>query len=262
RALACRDAEGDLLRAVPRLLEMLAGLPPATREPIVRWTGELALGMGLFVGLDRGTGWTALSTREALSAYMYYVAGTVGGMLDELIGSRVGRPSGTEARAQAARAIRFGLGLQATNVLQDLSVDRKRGWSYLPEEVARRHGTATDRLHRPEEADRAMGAVREIARDAAAYLDDGLEYVLAFPRRRVRVRLFCLWPLLLAVRTLTLVCSGPAVLVDRVRIGRREVRDLAREGRARALSNRALRGLYRRERSRLDPLIAAKEGES
>ena len=60
-------------------------------------------------------------------------------------------------------------------------------------------------------------------------LDDGLEFVLLLPRRAPRIRLFCLWPLLLALRTLVRIVSSEEVLERRVRIAREEVRALTRE---------------------------------
>jgi farnesyl-diphosphate farnesyltransferase len=193
-------------------------------------------------------GWTALPTCDDLTAYEYYVAGTVGCMLNELIQDHITGDGGPRNKRQRNLAISFGLGLQGTNIIQDLSIDRARGWSYLPEEIATRYGTATRRLHEARERPAAMMAIREMAWRAMANLDDGLEFVLLLPRRHPRIRLFCLWPLLLAVRTLRRLVSSPDVLLDRVRITRSEVRELTRGSLWRCLSNAALKKLYGRER--------------
>jgi farnesyl-diphosphate farnesyltransferase len=198
---------------------------------------------------EQPDGWTALPTCDDLAAYEYYVAGTVGCMLNELIHDQIagdGTPSGKRRRSLA---VSFGLGLQGTNIIQDLSVDRGRGWSYLPEEIAARYGTTTRKLHEERERPAAMMALREMAWRAMTDLDEGLQFVLLLPRRHPRIRLFCLWPLLLAVRTLTRLLSSPEVLRQRVRISRSEVRELTRGTLWRCLSNTALRRLYLRERA-------------
>lgn len=252
-ALDGDTAEIHLVVNLPRLLALLALLDSGKRESIVRWTRELSLGMARFVGLEPASsnGWTALQTCEELADYEYYVAGTVGCMLNDLIHLHVAGSTEDVDGTTRQLAISFGLGLQGTNIIQDLSDDRERGWSYLPEEIAQRHGTTTADLHRHTERAAAMAAVHEMAQRALGNLDDGLEYVLRLPRRQPRIRLFCVWPLLLAIRTLGRLVGSPTVLVRRVRISRQEVRELTRESLMRCLSNAALRRLYQRERATL-----------
>ncbi len=243
-------AEARLIADLPRLVRLLRDAEPEPRRVIGRWARELSLGMARFLALEEVTAgrWTALATVGELEAYEYYVAGTVGCMLHELIASYL--PDWKVGAEVRPLAVSFGLGLQGVNIVQDLSVDRARGWSYVPEEIASRFGTATARLHEPVERERAMRVVREMAGLAARHLDDGFEFVLALPRRQPRVRLFCLWPLLLALRTLAAVLSSDAVLHARVRISREDVRELTREAIGACLSERALALLYKRERRR------------
>jgi len=249
-ALPASTAETRLLEELPRLVRLLRDTEPGRRRVIEKWSCELSLGMARFLRLEEATAgrWTALATIGDLEAYEYYVAGTVGSMLHELIAASL--PEWTDALDARPLAVSFGLGLQGVNIIQDMSVDRTRGWSYIPEEIAARHGTHTQRLHLPEERDAAMALVREMAERAALHLDAGFEFVLALPRRAPRVRLFCLWPLLLALRTLGRLVSSDEVLRARVRITREEVRELTREAIGACLSSSALGRLYKRERRR------------
>ncbi len=243
-----RDSpEVRLIAGLPILIRLLRATEDRIAEPVIRWTRELTLGMARFVLLEEeARDWTALGTLEDLDAYEFYVAGTVGCLLHELISIHLGRRGADQRQRQLA--VSFGLGLQGTNIIQDLADDRSRGWSYLPEEVARRHGTWTRGLGDPEERGAAMGVVIEMVERAARNLDDGFEFVLLLPRRAPRIRLFCLWPLLLAMRTLSRIVSSEEVLERRVRIARDEVRSLTREALGACLSNAALRKLYERER--------------
>jgi len=239
--------EVQLSAGLPRLIRLLRATEPRISDAIVRWTRELTLGMARFVLLEEeGQDWTALGTIDDLEAYEYYVAGTVGCLLHELISIQLGQGA-TDGR-QRRLAVSFGLGLQGTNIIQDLADDRARGWSYLPEEIALRHGTTTRRLGDIADRGAAMSAIVEMAERAGRNLDDGLEFVLILPRQAPRIRLFCLWPLLLALRTLVRIVSSEEVLERRVRIARAEVRTLTREALGACLSNAALRKLYDRER--------------
>jgi farnesyl-diphosphate farnesyltransferase len=242
--------EVRLIKELPRLIRLLRDLDPVQRKVIERWTRELSLGMARFLELEERNekGWTALATLADLEAYEYYVAGTVGCMLHELISDHL--PDWRHATDARPLAVSFGLGLQGVNIIQDMSIDRARGWSYIPEEAAARHGTTTGNLTDPEERDRAMALIREMAGRSMANLDRGFEFVLALPRRVPRIRLFCMWPLLLALRTIQRITSSDEVLHRRVRISRDEVRELTSEAIAACLSNASLTRLYKRERKR------------
>ena len=67
--------------------------------------------------------------------------------------------------------------------------------------------------------------VHSLIRDALAHYRAGWKYTLAIPRRQVRLRMACAWPLLIGLRTLALLaaledpCAGGVVS----RIRRRDV---------------------------------------
>jgi farnesyl-diphosphate farnesyltransferase len=245
------SSERELIEGLPCLFRLLSATDAARRRIIERWTSELALGMARFVRLEESAaGWTALETCKDLDAYEYYVAGTVGCLLEELISLEIGQHEAA-SRPRRPLAVAFGLGLQGTNILQDLSDDRARGWCYVPEEIAGKHGTSTARMHEPALRPAGMEIVREMSERAVKHLDSGIEFVLLLPRRRPRIRLFCLWPLLLALRTLARLASDDSVFERRIRVSRPEVKELTREATWRCISNTALRRLYEREKSAL-----------
>lgn len=244
--------ETRLAAGLPILLRLLEGEEPGWAAVVRRWVRELSLGMARFVRMEEGSeGWVSLASYADLEAYEYYVAGTVGCMLHELIVLHLGDRDPGDQDLRASRAVAFGLGLQGTNILQDLSVDRARGWSYIPEEVTLRHGFAGADIHLPSHRGAAMAAIREVASRTAENLDRGIEFILAIPRRAPRIRIFCLWPLLLAVRTLSRVVVDTEVLVRRSRISRGEVLSISRAAVTASLSNRRTRNLYDHERSLL-----------
>jgi farnesyl-diphosphate farnesyltransferase len=249
---------GDLVRNRLTLFRAYGALPAAEREVISRWVQAMALGMSTYVARenrrpdDTSAVPFVLQTEEELRAYAYYVAGTVGHMLTELFTLHLGRRACSVARMRELAAP-FGLGLQFTNILQDLAEDRRRGWSYIPEDLARRHGTSVSGLDQPESRPAALRVVGDVVREAAEYLDRAMEYTLLLPRGAPRLRLFCLWPIFFALRTLVRVWGEERVLTGgyKIRITRPEVRQIVGATSVACLWNGWLERLYGLERARL-----------
>ncbi|HET57708.1 MAG TPA: squalene/phytoene synthase, partial [Deltaproteobacteria bacterium] len=193
---------------------------------------------------------------KELERYCYYVAGTVGLMITSLFfgGSTTGRRVSEKLFERLnARSVAFGLGLQMTNIAKDFQGDRERGWCYVPRSffldagIDPRNGFAED--------DRAAGSVLgRLVGAAMENLDEAIRYVLDIPRRFVRYRLFCLWPLLMAVETLALVerSGGRLPAGAPVKIGRNDVRRIIRNSSCAVFSNYLVKMLYDRSRRKVN----------
>ena len=266
--LACRDESGmRLLQTRRPVFDAYTRLEAADRLILSRWIQALATGMAAFVDRERrrsdqaapvGTVRHILATRDELRAYAWYVAGTVGHLLTELFELRFYRGGWPGDRLHGL-ASPFGLGLQFTNILQDLADDRRRGWSYVPEDLARAEGTAIERLDAPEEREAAMRVVAHLVREASVYLDRAMEYTELLPRGAPRVRLFCVWPVFFAVRTLARIWGDESVVTGgaKVRITREEVRSVIGSTTALCLTNAGLDRLYQAEKRRLRRRMAS-----
>ncbi len=258
-----------LLRTRGAVFNAWGALPDPDRQIVSRWVQAMASGMSIYVARElrraapgeSGVRYV-LDTTEELRAYAWYVAGTVGHLLTELFAGHLSRRGGCafpEARLRELAAP-FGLGLQFTNIVQDIAEDRRRGWSYVPEELARRHGTTVRRLDDPSEMRAALRVLGDLVGEAAGYLDRAMEYTLLLPRRAPRIRLFCLWPTFFALRTLVRLWGNEGVLTggEKVRISRSEVRSVVGVTSAACLWNTPLERLYRAERTRLERRIAVR----
>lgn len=183
---------GDAAR--PHISEMAEGMA----EYALRWRGQDRL--------------TVLRDRKDLERYCYFVAGTVGNLLTALfIATEEGLSSETK-RDLVDRSVSFGLGLQMTNIVKDVTDDRARGWCFLPAELCDRHGISPEDLLDPALRDRAVLVVHDVIAMAQRRLDEALEYTLLLPSSARDVRLFVLVPLVLALSTLSLVRQSPQVL--------------------------------------------------
>lgn len=252
------DASLALLESREAVFRAFHCLPPISRGIIAHWVEAMARGMAGFVereldDAEPADGLFKLHTWEEMRSYAYCVAGTVGYLLTELFTHDL--RLGDDAKAARLRDLAgsFGLGLQLTNILQDLSEDRVRGWSYVPEELARRHGTTLARLSQESDRAAALRVIADLIEEAAHHLDSAMEFALLIPRHAPRIRLFCLWPIFFARRTLVKLWGEPAVLDggEKVRISRGEVRSLMRQTISACLFDRRLAQLYEQERGRL-----------
>ncbi|MEC0265028.1 phytoene/squalene synthase family protein [Paenibacillus anseongense] len=113
----------EVLPAVTMQLDEWAQLCPTSGAPIVfHYIAKMSLDMADWVK----SGWN-IHTEEDLDRYTYSVAGMVGEMLSELWLWHDGTQS------DRTKAIGFGRGLQAVNILRNRGEDLKRGVDFFPD---------------------------------------------------------------------------------------------------------------------------------
>jgi len=242
------DAELRLARSFPRVLRVFRSLPAELQRVCERWVAEMTRGMQVYshrIPADDGV--HALHTLGDLERYCYFVAGTVGHMLTELFLTEMPETTPEQARLLRAHAEAFGMGLQLTNILKDVTDDRARSWSFIPREVCAARGLRVVDLTDPAYRGQAHAAVEPVFEAAGRFLDGALRYTLAIPATQPEVRLFCLLPLWMAVRTLVLARGNDAMFVPGapVKISRGEVEALIGECMRFVADDAALEARYR-----------------
>ncbi len=183
-----------------RIRELMCTLPNGMEMDLTRFSATSAGELG------------ALQTLADLDQYTYYVAGCVGEFWTKMMCAH--RPALREwdVARMSAVGVRFGKGLQLTNIVKDLPRDLHRGRCYIPVDLLREQGLIPgDLLNRDAivEFRPVLRRVLEIARD---HLDQGWLYVMAIPRYEIRHRLACMWPILLAGETLVLIAQADNLL--------------------------------------------------
>lgn len=253
--------EAELLRAGEEVFRAHDALPPDVRDIIASHVSETARGMQRISATMRRDGLLVLDTWKDLDEYCYYVAGTIGIMLTRLFAAHSRHLDRQSERQLMALGTNFGRGLQLTNILKGVFADRREGRVFLPSELLARHGVTAEGL--PDEGARhaTLAAVNELVPRALLDLEDALRYTLLVPRREPRIRLFCLWPLFTAVRTLSTISRGCGILPGAApaRIGRGELyREMATSA-AEVFSNGRLRRRFDRFRRELFPPQSRRE---
>ncbi|MFN0061364.1 MAG: phytoene/squalene synthase family protein [Myxococcaceae bacterium] len=233
-------AEVRLVAGTQQVFEVLEPMSHAVRAAVARCVSTMTAGMGEFV--TRGT--RGLANVQATLDYCYYVAGCVGEMLTALFLDH--GPLVAEKRNELEpRAVAFGRALQLTNILKDIREDLDRGACWLPLDRLKAHGLSVDTLAQPEKRAQAVALLDELIGVAHREVAEAFDYILAVPREEKGIRLFCLWPLFMAVLTLRKLRGNAAVFDPApVKITRDAVRNVVALTRATVGRDWALRLLF------------------
>ena len=207
--------ERELLARLEECFSIYRGLDPADRtrirDLILTITQGMQMDLTTFPGEEDGR-LIALKTRSDLDRYTYFVAGCVGEFWTEM--HMAHRPSlrAWDVAEMKRRGVRFGKGLQMTNILRDLPRDLRIGRCYLPEQDLSALGITPEDLLEPKAITKLRPLLRDLLAETVAHYQSGWSYMLAIPRREVRMRLACAWPLLIGLKTLALVAQSENLL--------------------------------------------------
>jgi len=197
--------ERALFGSLVECFSLLESLDTAEREQ-VRWVVDtLTQGMEMDLAAfpaEESEELTALATGSELDRYTYLVAGCVGEFWTKVTVAHTPSLSGWDVAKMSEIGVRFGKALQLTNVLRDIPRDLRAGRCYLPADELAAAGLSPGDLLDPSNEARAREVLIPWMRTALCHFQAAEEYLLAVPRRSVRLRLACLWPLLLGLATL------------------------------------------------------------
>ena len=198
-------AERTLLGMLPTVLVLLRSLEESDREPVRSVVMTLTSGM-LFdlntFGSDERDGITALNSQEQLDEYCYLIAGCVGEFWTDTSIAHTRSLSHWDADEMRTLGMRFGLALQMTNILRDLPKDLRMGRCYLPESELQRRTLAPDDLLCVSNSTTAWPLLAWGIRRTLDHYTAAESYILAIPRRNLRLRLAAMWPVLIGLETL------------------------------------------------------------
>ena len=215
-----RPGERTLLAHLMECGHLFHSFASADQALISQVVGVLAHGMqkdltrfpGHTIPAGGGQGLVALTTLADLDQYTYDAAGCVGDFWTRLMYAHRAALRRWDVEAMATVGIRFGKGLQLTNVLRDLASDLRRGRCYIPTALLEPAGLEPADLLDPATLPKFRPVLTRLLRIVLEHLDQGWLYTMAIPRREVRLRLACAWPILFAVKTLQRVSASPSLL--------------------------------------------------
>ena len=215
------SAERVLLERLPECLALYRQFEQGDRDRI-RWLMEV-LPNGMEMDLTRfpgssGQDLTALERPEELDRYTYFVAGCVGEFWTRMVCAHRPAMRRWDVDRMSAIGVRFGKGLQLTNIVKDVARDLHNGRCYVPTQWLDEVGLKSTDLLNPESLPTFRPILLRMIRQAVEHLDQGWLYTMALPRLEIRQRLACMWPILLAGETLKRVATATDLLDPRVNV--------------------------------------------
>lgn len=187
------------------------------RRVIVTLTQGMEMDLNTFPG-DAPGELTALKTVDDLDRYTYSVAGCVGEFWTALMCVHRKALADWDVQQMSERGVRFGKGLQLTNIVKDIAHDLQKGRCYIPETMLTEVGLKPHDLLHQDNLPRFRPVLSKLVRLALEHLDQGWAYTMAIPRHETRLRLACMWPILSAGESLKLVMSSPDLLSHAVKV--------------------------------------------
>ncbi len=169
----------------------------------------------------------ALKTQSELDDYTYRVAGCVGEFWTKMCRAHLFPSAKLDDAFLVQNAIRFGKGLQLVNILRDLPRDLRTGRCYIPLENLRDADLTPNDLLSPANGIKFRPLYQYLLHATEQHLAAGWAYTNSLPRKSVRLRLACAWPILIGAKTIQKLREEN--ILDprqRVKITRREVQNV------------------------------------
>lgn len=151
----------------------------------------------------------ALDCDAELDDYLCRVAGCVGEFWTRICRAHLFPGAAVNDAFLLETGVRYGKGLQLTNILRDLRRDLRSGRCYLPVSRLSAQGLTPADLLDPASEQRFRPVFDHYCCAAIDHLRAGWDYTNHLPKSSVRVRLACAWPILIGKRTLELVRRSP-----------------------------------------------------
>lgn len=215
------SAERILLERLDECFRLFLDFSSDDRQRIQRLMITLTQGMDMDLSVFPGASvadLTALKTPDDLDRYTYHVAGCVGEFWTDLMCAHRKALTNWNIQQMSDVGVRFGKGLQLTNIAKDIAHDLKNGRCYIPEMMLDEAGLKPHDLLQQTNLPRFRPVLRQLVRLAVEHLDQGWLYTMAIPRYETRLRLACMWPILSAGESLKLVMNSPDLLNPAVKV--------------------------------------------
>jgi farnesyl-diphosphate farnesyltransferase len=213
--------ERKLLQSLQPALEILSALRPddwfQVRSVVTTLTQGMEMDLRTFPSEQSGE-LAALPSLDELELYTYLVAGCVGAFWTRMTVAHTPALHDWDEADMSARGISFGKALQYTNVLRDCPKDLRIGRCYLPADRLAAIGLTPKDLLNPETSKSARPLLVQLLRVALGHYRNAQDYVLAIPPQCGRLRLACLWPVLIGLETLKKLAQSDSWLDPNQRI--------------------------------------------
>ena len=232
------DPEVYVARRADIVMQYLNNIPEQPRKILTSHVYETSQGMARWQ--EHGP---FVNTEEEMDDYMHQVAGRVGYLLTDIF-SWYSPAINKIHESLIPLGREFGLALQTVNIIRGLRKDYERGWVFVPATFFKKIGLSREEFFDKTNMDKALSVIKLLVDKARRHLNNGLTFITLLPRKERRIRLFCIWPLLFAVKTLALSRNNPEVLTSETKITRHQVKNIVLVSSVLCWSNSCLSRYY------------------
>ncbi|RME05025.1 MAG: phytoene/squalene synthase family protein [Planctomycetota bacterium] len=232
------EGEAYLLLHLQHCLKFFSAQSPSAQKLIEEVLEVIFSGMRLDLEYFSSSSLRAFSNWEQLEDYCYRVAGVVGEFWTKIHKHTLPTLEKQWDKQQIQRGVAFGKALQMTNILRDIQGDLKRNRVYLPHSLLQEVNLAPEDLREAENGKKLTPVYAKLLAKTAEFYQQGIEYLLAIPRRYMRLRFACFLPLAIGLETLHVLWQLENPLaVEGVKIPRKRVYTLLAWGGGMITSN-------------------------
>ena len=230
--------EADLLINLDLVVRLYYLIPKSERMVLLKHAKEMAKGMYKF----QGKGIKSFTDQDE---YCHYVAGLIGHLTNDLF-----YHNGIITKYKMAHlmepAKRYGLGLQKINIIRDVAYDIANQRYYWPENLLKKYKLDYKTICLENNRKEAIVTLNEMIRNAIDYLSDGLYYVTSLPKKALKVRIFCLIPLFMAIESSLKCTNNEDVFIKgrKVKIPRKMVNAIVKKSYLYGYSNTLLKSWF------------------
>jgi farnesyl-diphosphate farnesyltransferase len=219
------DGEKILLKRLPDCFKLYDRIEESDRIKIAWVVTELTKGMELDLSRFRHPSeLRALETFSDLEQYTYHVAGCVGPFWTLICATHLPQLAHWHVEQMSELGIQFGKALQWTNVLRDIPRDLANGRCYLPESDLAPIGLQPIDLTDAKSFSKLKPLYSKYLNHALDHYQASWQYIEAIPASCFRLRLACIWPVWIGLRTIALLRKGnPLDPQNRIKISRGQV---------------------------------------
>lgn len=231
--------EHTLLENLGAVIDTYHSFEKDEKEAIIDCNKEMAGGMIKFQN-------QSITDFKLQEEYCYYVAGIVG-LLDTRLFKIAGHISDSLSKELMTPAKHFGIALQKVNILRDVAYDIPEKRYFWPQDILNKYGLDYENLCDEKNRPQAMKVLEEVIDNALPYLEDAIDYTTRLPRSARKIRIFCLIPLFMAIKSYAKCIRNEDVFIvgKKVKIKKEEVQKIVQNSNLMASSNWALKRWYR-----------------
>ncbi|HFE36880.1 MAG TPA: phytoene/squalene synthase family protein [Gammaproteobacteria bacterium] len=201
-------AEKKLIRQLPAIINHFFLLEEKDKRHVQAVVTTLIQGMQMDLRIfNQRDHIVALQDQAALEQYIYLVAGCVGEFWTKVAIDHLPAVSHWDKKNQSKLGIEFGKALQLTNILRDIAKDARLGRCYLPDDGLSKHALNTRQLLDKNNHNLFQPLINEQIHLALQYFESAESYLISTPRTAIRLRLASLWPILIGLKTLSLIAN-------------------------------------------------------